>query len=159
MEFKGQIIWVVIPFLAMVSLEGCTIALTIMAKTAITYGMSTFVFVVYTNAVASTILLPYSFIFHFNDRFLQLSHFPVPYSNFKSIKQLLKFRTFSFVFFSICRTEYQQSLFSFPLLLRIFLLGLTGFVFSPLSLSFLSRTNKQKKKCNREFHIRWMYER
>lgn len=70
MEFKGQIIWVVIPFLAMVSLEGCTIALTIMAKTAITYGMSTFVFVVYTNAVASTILLPYSFIFHFNDRFL-----------------------------------------------------------------------------------------
>ncbi|KAG6577611.1 WAT1-related protein, partial [Cucurbita argyrosperma subsp. sororia] len=67
MEVKKQI-WGVVPFLAMVSLEGCTIALTIMAKTAITYGMTTFVFVVYTNAVASIVLLPYSFIFHYNER-------------------------------------------------------------------------------------------
>ncbi|KAG7032149.1 WAT1-related protein, partial [Cucurbita argyrosperma subsp. argyrosperma] len=72
MEVKKQI-WGVVPFLAMVSLEGCTIALTIMAKTAITYGMTTFVFVVYTNAVASIVLLPYSFIFHYNERFQ--SHF------------------------------------------------------------------------------------
>lgn len=65
---SSQEIWGIVPFLAMVSMEGCTIGLTILAKTAITYGMTTFVYVVYTNAVASLILLPYSFIFHFNDR-------------------------------------------------------------------------------------------
>ncbi|KAK7860622.1 wat1-related protein [Quercus suber] len=65
--------------------------LTILAKTAMTNGMSPFVFVVYTNAIASIIILfPYSFIFHCWDR-----------------------------------TE-QQSLFTFPLLLRLFFLGLTG---------------------------------
>ncbi|XP_023531064.1 WAT1-related protein At1g70260-like [Cucurbita pepo subsp. pepo] len=100
MEVKKQI-WGVVPFLAMVSLEGCTIALTIMAKTAITYGMTTFVFVVYTNAVASIVLLPYSFIFHYNER-----------------------------------TEFQQSLFSFPLFLRVFLLGLIGICVSQ-NLAFL----------------------
>lgn len=82
MEVKKQI-WGVVPFLAMVSLEGCTIALTIMAKTAITYGMTTFVFVVYTNAVASIVLLPYSFIFHYNERFQ---------SHFNSLVYLIKQR-------------------------------------------------------------------
>uniref|UniRef100_A0A0A0KQA2 WAT1-related protein n=2 Tax=Cucumis sativus TaxID=3659 RepID=A0A0A0KQA2_CUCSA len=102
MEVKGGgILEMVVPFLAMVTMEGCTIALTILAKTAITYGMSTFVFVVYTNAVASIILLPYSFIFHYNQRL-----------------------------------EFQQSLFSFPLLLRVFLLGLTGICISQ-NLAFL----------------------
>lgn len=102
MEVKGErILGIMVPFLAMVSLEGCTIALTILAKTAITYGISTFVFVVYTNAVASIILLPYSFIFHYNHRM-----------------------------------EYQQSLFSFPLLLRVFLLGFTGICISQ-NLAFL----------------------
>ncbi|XP_022151081.1 WAT1-related protein At1g70260 [Momordica charantia] len=90
MELRGEI-WGVVPFVAMVAMEGTTIALTIMAKTAITYGMSTFVYVVYTNAVASIILLPYSFIFHYNHR-----------------------------------AEPEQSLFTFPILIRIFLLGFTG---------------------------------
>ena len=45
----------------------------ILAKTAMTNGMSPFVFVVYTNAIASIILLfPYSFIFHCWDRFCSL---------------------------------------------------------------------------------------
>ncbi|KAE8663589.1 protein YLS7-like [Hibiscus syriacus] len=52
------------PFTAMVMMEACTIALTVLAKTAITSGMSPFVFVVYTNAVGSLLLLPFSFIFH-----------------------------------------------------------------------------------------------
>ncbi|KAM4120750.1 hypothetical protein ACJW30_03G155900 [Castanea mollissima] len=53
----------------MVTMEGCTIGLTILAKTAMTNGMSPFVFVVYTNAFASIVLLfPYSFIFHCWDR-------------------------------------------------------------------------------------------
>ncbi|PKI56229.1 hypothetical protein CRG98_023424 [Punica granatum] len=59
----------VVPFVVMVIMEGCTIALTIWAKTVMSnYGMSPFVFVVYTNALASLILLPYSFLFHSDAR-------------------------------------------------------------------------------------------
>lgn len=54
----------VAPFVVMVIMEGCTIALTIMAKTAISGGMSPFVFVLYTNALGSIILFPCSFLFH-----------------------------------------------------------------------------------------------
>ena len=52
-----------VPFVSMVIMEACTIALTIIAKTAITGGMSPFVFVVYTNAFGSILLLPFSFFF------------------------------------------------------------------------------------------------
>ncbi|KAJ6356653.1 hypothetical protein OIU78_004704 [Salix suchowensis] len=52
------------PFTVMVMMEGCTIALTIMAKTAMSRGMSPFVFVVYTNALGTLLLLPYSFFLH-----------------------------------------------------------------------------------------------
>ncbi|XP_059448124.1 LOW QUALITY PROTEIN: WAT1-related protein At1g70260 [Corylus avellana] len=58
----------VVPFMVMVAMEGCTIGLTIFAKTAITNGMSPFVFVVYTNALASLLLLPFTFIFRCRDR-------------------------------------------------------------------------------------------
>ncbi|XP_050235760.1 WAT1-related protein At1g70260 [Mercurialis annua] len=54
----------VAPFTVMVLMEGCTIALTILAKTAMSNGMSPFVFVVYTNAISTLLLLPYSFLFH-----------------------------------------------------------------------------------------------
>jgi hypothetical protein len=80
-----------VPFVAMAIMEACTIALTIMAKTALTGGMSPFVFVVYTNAFGSILLLPFSFLFHRNER-----------------------------------TE--QSIFSWPLLVRVFFLGFTGWV-------------------------------
>ncbi|KAB5537953.1 hypothetical protein DKX38_015486 [Salix brachista] len=52
------------PFTVMVMMEGCTIALTIMAKTAMSRGMSPFVFAVYTNALGTLLLLPYSFFLH-----------------------------------------------------------------------------------------------
>lgn len=52
------------PFMVMVVMEGCTIGLTILVKTALTGGMSPFVFVLYTNAVGSLLLLPVSFLFH-----------------------------------------------------------------------------------------------
>ncbi|XP_048136725.1 WAT1-related protein At1g70260-like [Rhodamnia argentea] len=51
-------------FVVMAIVEGCTIGLTILAKTAMSNGMSPFVFVIYTNALASLILLPYSSFFH-----------------------------------------------------------------------------------------------
>ncbi|KAK4402825.1 40S ribosomal protein S20-2 [Sesamum angolense] len=53
----------VVPCAAMVVVEGCIIGLTIMASTAMSKGMSPYVFVVYTNALGSIILLPYSFFF------------------------------------------------------------------------------------------------
>ncbi|KAF3431312.1 hypothetical protein FNV43_RR26043 [Rhamnella rubrinervis] len=62
------VVWEVVPFIVMVTMEGSTIALTIWAKTIITKGMSPFVFVVYTQALSSITLLPYSFIFHYPDR-------------------------------------------------------------------------------------------
>ena len=65
----------VVPFTVMVTMEGWTIGLTILAKTAMTNGMSPFVFVVYTNALASILLLPYSFIFQCRDRFCSLFFF------------------------------------------------------------------------------------
>ncbi|AAD14481.1 WAT1-related protein [Arabidopsis thaliana] len=54
----------IVPFIVMALMEACTIALTILAKTALTGGMSPFVFIVYTNALGSLLLLPYSFYFH-----------------------------------------------------------------------------------------------
>ncbi|KAL0385583.1 UNVERIFIED_CONTAM: WAT1-related protein [Sesamum radiatum] len=48
----------VLPCAAMMVVEGCIIGLTIMASTAMSKGMSPYVFVVYTNALASIILLP-----------------------------------------------------------------------------------------------------
>ncbi|KAF8102243.1 hypothetical protein N665_0199s0018 [Sinapis alba] len=91
-----------VPFVAMVIMEACTIALTILAKTALTGGMSPFVFVVYTNAFGSILLLPFSFFFHRNDR-----------------------------------TE--ESIFTWPLLVRVFFLGFTGiFLFQNLAFVGLS---------------------
>ncbi|CAJ1974315.1 unnamed protein product [Sphenostylis stenocarpa] len=58
----------VLPFIIMVIMEGWTIGLTIFAKTAITNGMSPFVFIVYTNALATIILFPCSFLSHQEDR-------------------------------------------------------------------------------------------
>lgn len=58
----------VIPFIIMVIMEGCTIGLTILAKTAITNGMSPFVFIVYTNALATLILFPSSFLLNHQNR-------------------------------------------------------------------------------------------
>ncbi|CDP00196.1 unnamed protein product [Coffea canephora] len=49
-----------IPSTVMFIMEFCTISLTIMAKTIISRGMSPFVFVVYTNALGSILLLLYS---------------------------------------------------------------------------------------------------
>lgn len=64
-------------FIMMVIMEGWTIGLTIFAKTAITNGMSPFVFIVYTNALATIILFPCSFLSHQEDRSFS-SSFPSP---------------------------------------------------------------------------------
>lgn len=56
--------WEVIPFMTMFLIEGCTIALTITAKSAMGLGMSQFVFVAYSNALSSVLLLAYSLIYH-----------------------------------------------------------------------------------------------
>lgn len=58
----------VLPFVVMVMMEGCTIGLTILAKTAMTSGLSPFVFVVYTNAIGTLLLFPFSLFFHWGQR-------------------------------------------------------------------------------------------
>ncbi|XP_021829873.1 WAT1-related protein At1g70260-like [Prunus avium] len=65
MWMRSVQLWEALPFSVMVTMEGCTIILTIWAKTVMTVdGMSPFVFVVYTHALSSLMLLLYSFIFH-----------------------------------------------------------------------------------------------
>ncbi|KAG5604418.1 hypothetical protein H5410_025910 [Solanum commersonii] len=80
----------ILPCIAMVIIEMCTIFLTIMASTSMSrLGMSSYVFVVYTNALSSIILLPCSYFYHRRDKI-------------------------------------QASLFTFPILIRVFILGLVG---------------------------------
>ncbi|KAK4373204.1 hypothetical protein RND71_008588 [Anisodus tanguticus] len=58
-----------LPCTAMIIVEACTIFLTIMACTAMSkLAMSSFVFVVYTNALSFLLLIPYSFLFHRRDK-------------------------------------------------------------------------------------------
>ncbi|XP_039060511.1 WAT1-related protein At1g70260-like [Hibiscus syriacus] len=49
------------PFAAMVAVEFLIVGLTTLSKAAISKGMSHFVFVVYSNALASIVLLPAAF--------------------------------------------------------------------------------------------------
>ncbi|KAL2928782.1 hypothetical protein RDABS01_028532 [Bienertia sinuspersici] len=60
----GNKIWEIVPFLSMFIMEGVTIALTITAKSAMAIGMSQFVFVAYSNALSSILLLAYCLIYH-----------------------------------------------------------------------------------------------
>ncbi|GMH01632.1 hypothetical protein Nepgr_003471 [Nepenthes gracilis] len=64
MEVKGKMWEAAVPFVLMVLMEGCTIALTITVNSAMEDGMNQFVFVAYSNALSSSILLPYSLFFH-----------------------------------------------------------------------------------------------
>lgn len=57
-----------LPFAAMIMVECLDVGLTTLSKAAMSRGMSHFVFVVYSNALATLILLPSSFIIHRNKR-------------------------------------------------------------------------------------------
>ncbi|XVF54160.1 hypothetical protein PTKIN_Ptkin05aG0158600 [Pterospermum kingtungense] len=62
MEVKSGLVELA-PFAAMVAVECLDVGLTTLSKAAMSRGMSHFVFVVYSNALASTILLPTAFFF------------------------------------------------------------------------------------------------
>lgn len=51
-----------LPFAAMVMIEIADVGLTTISKSAMSRGMSRFVFVVYSNTLGAIILLPYSLI-------------------------------------------------------------------------------------------------
>lgn len=55
---------VALPFVGMMMAECAQVGLMIVAKAAMTRGMSNLVFIFYSNAFASLILLPTSFLFH-----------------------------------------------------------------------------------------------
>ncbi|XP_062027480.1 WAT1-related protein At3g28050-like [Rosa rugosa] len=57
-----------LPFAGMVMVECLDVGMTTLSKAAMSRGMSHFVFVVYSNALATLILLPSSFIIHRNKR-------------------------------------------------------------------------------------------
>ncbi|PWA48086.1 eamA domain, WAT1-related protein [Artemisia annua] len=60
METKAIVLGDLVPCILMALMEVCTIGLTILASTILSKGLSPFVFVVYTNALASILLLPYN---------------------------------------------------------------------------------------------------
>ncbi|GAB2220515.1 hypothetical protein Droror1_Dr00008175 [Drosera rotundifolia] len=62
MEIRIAISESALPFVMMVLMDGCTIALTITASTAINEGMNQFVFVAYSYALSSIMLRPCSLI-------------------------------------------------------------------------------------------------
>ncbi|KAL9421408.1 hypothetical protein AB3S75_038885 [Citrus x aurantiifolia] len=97
---RGQMEEEMVPFTLMVIMEGCTIGLTILNKTAMNGGMSPFVFIAYTNALGSILLLPYSFFFHHRGSE------------------------------AAAGGRIEQPLFTLPLMLRFFFLGLTGVAIS-----------------------------
>ncbi|MBA0746614.1 hypothetical protein Gogos_009117 [Gossypium gossypioides] len=57
-----------LPIVGMVMAEVAQVGLMIMGKAAMSHGMPNFVFVFYSNALASLILLPASFLFHRSHR-------------------------------------------------------------------------------------------
>ncbi|KAL8142385.1 hypothetical protein V2J09_015417 [Rumex salicifolius] len=73
-----------VPFTAMVLTEGMTIALTITVNSAMQNGMNQFVFVAYSNALSSLILLPYSYFFHKHSKFCNMREM-------LSVKLLIRF--------------------------------------------------------------------
>ncbi|KAI3954110.1 hypothetical protein MKW98_017934 [Papaver atlanticum] len=64
MRSKYECLWEGLPYVAMVAVVCFDVGLTTLSKAAMDKGMSHFVFVVYSNALATPILLPSSFIFH-----------------------------------------------------------------------------------------------
>ncbi|KAF5734180.1 WAT1-related protein [Tripterygium wilfordii] len=63
MGFKSWLM-AALPFASMVILEGLDVGLTTLSKAAMAKGMSHYVFVVYSNALATLLLLPSSFVFN-----------------------------------------------------------------------------------------------
>lgn len=62
-----------LPCTTMVIIEAVAIFLTIMASTAMSkFGMSSFIFVVYTNALSFILLIPYSLFFHRRDKYVYI---------------------------------------------------------------------------------------
>ncbi|RWR72848.1 WAT1-related-like protein [Cinnamomum micranthum f. kanehirae] len=54
-------LWAALPFAAMVAVECLDVGLTTLSKAAMSRGMSHFIFVLYSNALAAVILVPLSF--------------------------------------------------------------------------------------------------
>ncbi|KAJ6429980.1 hypothetical protein OIU84_021401 [Salix udensis] len=57
-----------VPFVGMVMAECAQVGLMILSKAAMSDGMTSFIFVLYSNALASLILLPSSFFLHRSER-------------------------------------------------------------------------------------------
>ena len=67
---------VALPFVGMVMAEFAQVGLMIVGKQAMSKGMSNFVFIFYSNAFASLILLPSALLFHRFSLSLSLSETP-----------------------------------------------------------------------------------
>lgn len=77
MGFGGRLLqWT--PFAAMIMVECLDVGLSTLGKAAMERGMNHFVFVVYSNALATLILFPLSFLIN---RYLQLTVSSRTFSN------------------------------------------------------------------------------
>ena len=113
---------VALPFVGMVMAEFAQVGLMIVGKQAMSKGMSNLVFIFYSNAFASLILLPSALLFH---RF-SLSLWNTLYGFF-FVCMLKKTNSFAFVF-NLSRSQSPRPQLSFRILCGFFLLGLIGWV-------------------------------
>lgn len=112
---------VALPSVGMVMAEFAQVGLMIVGKEAMSKGMSNLVFIFYSNAFASLILLPSALLFHRYFLPLSLKH-PLQLFLYMYVN---KTNSFAFVF-NLSRSQPQRPQLSFRILCGFFLLGLIG---------------------------------
>ena len=112
---------VALPFVGMVMAEFAQVGLMIVGKEAMSKGMSNLVFIFYSNAFASLILLPSALLFH---RFSLSLKQPLQPFLFMYVK---KKPILAFVC-NLSRSQSTRPQLSFCILCGLFLLGLIGWV-------------------------------
>lgn len=96
-----------VPFLGMVTVEATNVVLNVLFKSATSRGMSVYVFIVYSYAVATLILFPLLFIFN---GFASLSpsfHHHIMQS--LTVQLMSTFFVFLFLFFQFLQKEIASS--------------------------------------------------
>ena len=110
-----------VPFLGMVTVEATNVVLNVLFKSATSRGMSVYVFIVYSYAVATLILFPLLFVFN---RFASLFSCFHHHINYHAISDNIIYLCFVFNF---CRKRLLLPPFKFSLLCKICSLGFIGY--------------------------------
>ena len=116
------------PLASMVMLQFLEIGLITLSKAAMSKGMSRFILVVYSNALADLILLPSSFIIDRLGYFLQFNSISFLVFGHEHPKHhVINYQVF--IFFLLCTCRKKRPPLTFSVLCKFFLLSLAGYAF------------------------------